>query len=139
MQIGIDFYYSGDTSVNGVAAVTMKNNIITNCSLYGLRVGSFNVNDVTGDYNLWYGNANDVYWNGTNKTLATYKTQSPYNEAHSISANPSCVSASTGNYRLNAGSPAIDKGTTISKVANDMDYAARPKGLAYDIGAYESY
>lgn len=38
---------------------------------------------------------------------------------------------------LNAGSPAIDKGKTLSLVTDDIDGVARPQGTAYDIGARE--
>jgi hypothetical protein len=41
------------------------------------------------------------------------------------------------NFRLAAGSPATDAGATIPTVTHDRDGAARPRGFAYDIGAYE--
>ena len=40
-------------------------------------------------------------------------------------------------YRLAAGSPAIDGGVTISAVSTDRNGVARPVGAAYDVGAYE--
>ncbi len=127
--------YSSTDPLAGVQNVTIKNNIITNSS-YGMTVGSFNVNDITSDNNLWYGNVTDVQWNGSNMTLAQFQASNS-NDQHSISANPSYVSASTVNYRLNSGSPAIDKGVTQGKVPNDKDSIARPQGITYDIGAYE--
>jgi hypothetical protein len=42
------------------------------------------------------------------------------------------------NFRLVAGSPAIDAGTAILTVADDHDGLPRPLGSAYDIGAYEA-
>lgn len=49
------------------------------------------------------------------------------------------VNASGGDYRLAAGSPAIDKGTDVSSfgVTYDFSNTARPTGGTYDIGAYE--
>jgi hypothetical protein len=41
------------------------------------------------------------------------------------------------NYHLLKGSPAIDKGITINDVPNDFDGVTRPKGAAFDIGAFE--
>lgn len=43
----------------------------------------------------------------------------------------------TGNYHLQATSPAIDKGTGMDAPPYDFDNYPRPYGAAYDIGAYE--
>jgi hypothetical protein len=60
-----------------------------------------------------------------------------------IAADPKFVSyaptTTTGNYRLQSTSPAIDKGVAASAPAYDFDNIARPKGAALDIGAYESF
>ena len=59
-----------------------------------------------------------------------------------IAADPKFVSYSatgTGNYRLQSTSPAVDKGVATSAPAYDMDNVARPKGIALDVGAYESF
>ena len=40
-------------------------------------------------------------------------------------------------FRLQAGSPAVDAGQSLSLVRVDFDGRARPRGLSYDIGAYE--
>ena len=44
---------------------------------------------------------------------------------------------SSPDWRLRAGSPAIDKGLTLSAVTTDFTGTARTQGRAYDIGAYE--
>lgn len=41
-------------------------------------------------------------------------------------------------FHLGAGSPAIDKGVTLSEAAKDADSVARPQGTAYDAGAFEA-
>jgi hypothetical protein len=41
------------------------------------------------------------------------------------------------NFTLQAGSPAIDTGATLSLVATDKAGISRPQGAAYDIGAHE--
>lgn len=40
-------------------------------------------------------------------------------------------------FHLQAGSPVIDKGATVTAAAQDADAVARPQGSAYDAGAYE--
>lgn len=50
---------------------------------------------------------------------------------------PTLVNASAFDFRLLAGSPAIDAGLTLSYVTNDFLGTSRPQGAAYDIGAFE--
>ncbi len=47
------------------------------------------------------------------------------------------VDAASHDYRLAAGSPAIDAGTRIPEVTTDCDGVIRPRGEGYDVGAYE--
>jgi hypothetical protein len=54
-----------------------------------------------------------------------------------LQGDPLFVDASSGDLRLGAGSPAIDKGE-ITIFASDIRGAAVPQGSAPDIGAYES-
>jgi hypothetical protein len=60
-----------------------------------------------------------------------------------ISADPQFVSyqasGTAGNYRLKSSSPAVNKGTANSAPTTDIDGIARPRGGAFDIGAYESF
>ena len=110
---GMDLGQAGQNIATGVLNLVMKNNIITNSSTMGIRVGSFNAGSVTGTNNLWYGNATDIQWNGSNYTIAGFQSAHPEasgNELHSISSTPSYAGASTGNYSLNSGSPAIGTG-----------------------------
>jgi Right handed beta helix region len=50
---------------------------------------------------------------------------------------PLFVNAAANDYRLRAGSPAIDAGVTLPEVTTDFGRSRRPQGKAYDIGAYE--
>lgn len=54
-----------------------------------------------------------------------------------ITATPKFMSPGS-NFRLAAGSLAIDSGATILAVTNDLDRGSRPAGNAYDIGAFEN-
>src|SRR6266702_3284008 len=59
---------------------------------------------------------------------------------NSVLANPQFVNytgISTGNYRLQSSSPAIDAGTGTSAPAKDADGGPRPTGNSWDIGAFE--
>ncbi len=136
-EYGIDYGQAGDTDPVGVYNAVVENNILTNNTVCGLRVGSFDSAQVSGDYNLYYGNAADIIWTGTNYTLAQFQSARPEasgNELHSISANPLYVDASAGDYQLSSGSPAIGAGTTISAVPYNYDYVTRQ--TPYNIGAY---
>ncbi len=50
---------------------------------------------------------------------------------------PKFVNLPGFDFRLQAGSSAIDAGTAIPEVSTDSAGTPRPKGAAYDIGAYE--
>jgi parallel beta-helix repeat protein len=56
---------------------------------------------------------------------------------HNLSADPLFVDVSTGDLRLQAGSPAINAGATLTELTTDKDGVVRPQGSSYDIGAYE--
>jgi PKD repeat protein len=51
--------------------------------------------------------------------------------------NPLFVNAAAADFHVQAGSAAIDRGTTLTEVISDFDGISRPQGGAYDIGAYE--
>lgn len=58
----------------------------------------------------------------------------------SISSNPLFVNYKadgSGDYRVTSSSPAIDRGTSVSAPKVDVVLAARPRGAAVDVGAYE--
>jgi hypothetical protein len=54
-----------------------------------------------------------------------------------INTDPKFVNAAAGDFGLQAGSPALDKGVTLAQVPFDFTGKARPEGAAYDIGAFE--
>jgi hypothetical protein len=74
--------------------------------------------NITIDHNLFYGNTSSHL--GTNY----------------IVGNPMFVNA-PADFHLQAGSPAIDAGTSLNAPSFDFDGVRRPQGSGYDIGAYE--
>jgi hypothetical protein len=52
-----------------------------------------------------------------------------------VQTDPKLIGA--GNARLEAGSPAIDAGLSLNYVQRDAEGVVRPRGRAYDLGAYE--
>ncbi|MDD3647768.1 MAG: choice-of-anchor Q domain-containing protein [Candidatus Dojkabacteria bacterium] len=108
---------------NDSTGVELKNNIVfgSNYGLYFDRGGDA----AAIDYNLLWDNQEN------------YLDCTP--GAHDISADPLFVDPDSNDFRLQAGSPAIDAGATLSEVTDDIIGIPRPQGSAYDIGAYEYY
>jgi hypothetical protein len=131
---------SGHSSGGGIyfnchfAGVCDKNNVNNNIIA--------NVQDVCiqqpQDTGTWGSNNlfsnNDEYSCGAN-----YITQSS-KHINIVSSDPKFVKYtgdSTGDYHLQATSPAINAGTSTGAPATDYDGNSRPQGSGYDIGAYE--
>jgi hypothetical protein len=134
------FYNNGDTSgtVNdglvlaSTGVWTVKNNIIYNN--YTLEV-DYRSGTITSEYNLIYHSAGGTpyKWAATGYNWANYLTNSSQ-DAHSLNSDPLFVSAT--DFRLQAGSPAINAGVSVG-LTSDYGGGTVPKGSAPDIGAYE--
>ena len=74
------------------------------------------------------------------RVITLKKWQSHGYDLHSIIATPAelFINPTANNYQLASGSPAIDKGTTLTAVPVDILGVKRPQGAGYDIGAYEA-
>lgn len=122
---------SGDAAAPSDYNYVANNIAVYSTANYGLReccssgsVGTHN----TYTNNLFYQNspANTYFVAGT--------------AVHSVIADPLFVNYKgdgSGDYDLQAGSPAIDAGTSQEAPALDFQGGARPVGSAFDIGAYE--
>jgi parallel beta-helix repeat protein len=137
---------------------TAYNNLVYNNRLdaaeyglgYGIGVG-FNATNTKVYNNTVYGNLGDgiqirsassgtvvqnniVYSNTT--SLANYATGST-TLSNNLTTDPGFVNATSADFHLKLGSAAIDKGITLSAVADDHEGKPRPGGASYDIGAHE--
>ena len=126
---------TGD-SPGGVLMKNTKviNNIVVKNPRSGIMQYCYSGQSCIGSGNVTANNL--VYGNGSAISLKTGSATS------TISADPKFVSynpAGTGDYRLQASSPAVNKGTSSSAPTTDILGTARPKGGAVDIGAYENY
>jgi hypothetical protein len=67
-----------------------------------------------------------------------YPSRNTFSETHGINGgDPKFANLSNWDFHLQAGSPAINHGVTISNFNFDKDNILRPQGSAWDIGAYE--
>jgi hypothetical protein len=70
----------------------------------------------------------NIYWSGSG---------APKKGAHDIIADPLFLNAGCLDFRLAAGSPAIDSATSTLAPPDDLLGTSRPQGVGYDRGAYE--
>ena len=105
----------------------LYNNTIYNCPLRGIRVGTSAVNCEIKNNIIRNSGTPNIQDGGIGTVLLTNVT----------AADPLFVNAAAGDFHVTVGSPAIDAGTTLAIVTTDFDLISRPKGSAYDIGAYE--
>jgi hypothetical protein len=122
---------------------TIINNIAYDNCNYGIRDYRS-----TGSHNLYANNL--LFRNGSGKDEVFFQCNPACNRKaeHTLKLDPQFVSYQpdgSGNYRLRAGSPAIDQGTTKCASgpegscvpADDADAGQRPANNMWDIGAYE--
>lgn len=122
------FYGNGSYGLLLSGNSVARNNIIwgnaTKISAYELRM----TNSHTGraEYNIVGGNRLLIQNQGTGTESNNIKN-----------SDPKFVNAGSGDFGIQAGSPAIDKGMTLAQVPDDFTGKKRPEGAAYDIGAFE--
>ncbi len=122
-----DSGWPGGIMLENAPYSTVRNNIIYNQVNQSIYLVGSTFTDLDIGNNLTYRS------NGTTPSAYTYTTQS----SDLWGVDPRFVNSSTRDYSLQSDSPAIDAGATLSEVTDDYDGNSRPKGSAYDIGAYE--
>ena len=136
--------YPGMTSDNLIYNNLFVNNrggvqIYTNTQNTGLYNNTIYGNQLDGLHLQYFGSVtvrnNIIYGNGTDLRNDGGATVAPFD--HNLMTAPSFVSIANGDFSLQAGSAAIDGGTTVAEVTTDITGASRPSGGAFDIGAFE--
>lgn len=107
--------------------VQWLNNTVADCAGEGLVIES-GVTAAAVTNNIGYNNAGGNY--RKSGTVVSELT-------NLFGTNPLFVNQAGHDYHLQAGSPGVDTGTTVSLVATDLDDVSRPQGAGYDTGAYE--
>jgi parallel beta-helix repeat protein len=116
----------------------VKNNILYtphtfrgSIATYGSAVSGFesDYNTVVNRFSIDEGN--------TNMTLVAW--QALGYDLHSTISTPAAlfVNPAGNDFHLKSGSPAIDAGTSLAEVTQDLDGIPRPQGSAYDTGCFE--
>jgi hypothetical protein len=136
----ISIRHTNDPSKPAPVGNKLFNNILYHYSTAG-GVGSLNVDktgfvDFESDYNVvmdYFG----IDDNESHETLAQWRERGC--DKHSVQAKAAelFVAPETFDFHLKEGSPAIDKGTALPDVTEDLEGNARPRGAGYDIGCYE--
>jgi parallel beta-helix repeat protein len=134
----------------GVGIYFGKGNQVYNNLIYnnggGLRVSAYNTlvanNTVYGN-GPYYGILIDKPGNTVKNNIAyqnasgNIDSQVANTLSNNLTTDPNFVNAAAGDFRLQAGSPAINAGVTIREVTTDFDKRPRPQGTNFDLGAYE--
>jgi Right handed beta helix region len=121
---------------------TVYNNRRTGNSYYGIFIEPHSINPTTNAIvknNIVYGNGiNGILDGGTSSVITNNHCDSAGTGCWTT-GNPLFADAAAQNFALKLGSPAIDKGTALTDVPTyDIEGNSRPRGLGWDIGAYES-
>ncbi|MFZ3167428.1 MAG: right-handed parallel beta-helix repeat-containing protein, partial [Candidatus Methanoperedens sp.] len=122
----------------GASTGSMQRVTFTSNTLYNNGVGNSNRGGISLEYepatetvirnNIIYANNGFSIRNSDSDALI----------ANNLETNPSFINPSAGNFHLNSGSSAIDKGSSVQFVSSlDFDGKSRPLGAGYDIGAFE--
>jgi len=120
-------YSPGLQIIWGASGVKVWNNTFYGNQGYGVDIAVPTSGNNVIQNNIVYGNLNP----GIND-LGTATIMD-----HNLTSNPGFFSTSTFDFKLQANSPAIDAGVTLSQVNTDFRRNPRPQGNSHDIGAYE--
>jgi parallel beta helix pectate lyase-like protein len=110
----------------GAANAQVYNNTTSGNGAYGLYINLGALSAVVKN-NIVYGNSRAGIYKGVSIATLT----------NNLTSNPMFVDAAQANFKLQASSPAINAGVTLSAVPDDYVRVSRPRGTHYDIGAYE--
>ena len=115
-----------DTTPNGHKAILIEGGFveIINTLIVNFAIGLEKLENTTfEDYNLFF------------NTPIT-KSGTIASGGHSLNGDPKFIDAVNNDYRLGAGSAALDRGINVGLIT-DLEENLRPQGTGFDIGAYE--
>jgi hypothetical protein len=119
------------------------NNILYTYNTSNVRgselIFSASVSGFVSDYNVVVDRMS--YDGGSSVVSLAVWRQKTGQDVHSIvsTATSLFVDPANNNFRLKSGSPAINAGTVLPEVTDDLLGVSRPQGGLYDIGCYESF
>ena len=120
--IGADYY--------SIGAKIFNNTLYNNTPGYAVTLGVSSTSANTDiRNNIFWLNGADIINNGGGASGTT--------SSNNLTTNPYFMNVATGNFQLQPGSPAIDRGLGLPAVLVDFGGVPRPQLNAYDIGAYE--
>ena len=120
-------YYKHPAGSGIVHDITAINNVCYNNQRYGILSNFSTSYNMLTRNNICYQNSTDVWFQSGSNT-----------QDHNLfGTNPQFVNANSGNFRLQAVSPARDSGSATLAPLFDLDGMVRPYGAGFDIGAYE--
>jgi hypothetical protein len=110
--------------------------LLENLSWYTL---DFKNNIIVSTGEPFVSNASEIPANAAFNNLWFGAGAAPSWDTAAINADPKFVNASGGDFHLQSGSPAIDKGlsSVLPTVSVDFDNIPRPQGAGIDLGAFE--
>jgi parallel beta-helix repeat protein len=114
---------NGGISIRGRHTKIFNNTVYNNAG-DGMDVGPGVIAVIRN--NIIYNNGRAI-WNQSNDATID----------HNLTSDPLFVDPASHDFTLQAASPAIDAGLTLSEVRYDYEKVPRPQGGGYDIGAYE--
>lgn len=109
--------------------ITIQNNLFYNGRNYAFDTWQAYEVGTLIDHNIVYGSPKGVI--DTSVIAGSLRITS-----NRINTDPKFVNLATNDYRLQAGSPAIDTGVPVM-VMDDFDGNPLPQGAGFDMGAYE--
>jgi hypothetical protein len=142
--------YKNDTSNTGNGQLWIQyasNNVVTNNIFVASNNNVLLASDGAGnanntlDHNLYFAPsaANAQFnWNAATYTGFAAYQKATKEDAHSLFGDPLFVNATTHNFQLAAGSPAIDSGSSTAGQYDPVDINGVQRGLPPDMGAYEN-
>jgi predicted outer membrane repeat protein len=86
---------------------------------------------------LWGNEPEQIIQSGYSSQVTYSNIQGGHPGTGNIMEDPLFIDPHNGNFRISAGSPCIDSGTSVGAPADDLDGNLRPSGVGVDMGAYE--